>query len=326
MKPGLRALAATCALLVPAANVPALAQEAYPSQPVHWVVPFPPGGAMDVMARTLGAVLTEEMGQPFVIENKPGAGGNIGLAEVARASADGHTMIIVANGMAVNQYLYDQVGYDPVADFEPVTMVAIVPNVLVTSAAHNDAETIEDVIAQAKNAPGELTVASAGVGTSIHLASELFQSMTGVDMLHIPYRGSGPAVPDVLGGQVDYMFDSITSAQPHVESGALRAIAVTTATRSSTWPDVPTVAESGVPGYDLTPWFAVFMPAGAPQDRIAAMHEALTGALERPEVKERFAAIGAEPIGGSPEELRDHLAKEMELWSVIIPERGIRAE
>ncbi|MFD2239088.1 Bug family tripartite tricarboxylate transporter substrate binding protein [Aureimonas populi] len=318
-------LAATLALVAPW-SAPALSQAAYPSQPVIWVVPFPPGGAMDVMARALGGELAQALGQPFVIENKPGAGGNIGLSEVARAEADGHTIVIVANGMAVNPYLYTEPGYDPVEDFEPVVMVGVVPNVLVANPQYNSAETVEEVIAQAKKAPGEMSVGSAGIGTSIHLASELFQSLTGTEFLHVPYRGSGPAIPDILGGRIDYMFDSVTSAQPHIASGALRAIAVTTPQRSAALPDVPTIAEAGVPGYELIPWFGVFTPDGTPPETIAVLNEAINEALASPQVLERFAAIGAEPIGGTPEELRDHLRHEINVWGVLVPERGIRAE
>lgn len=293
---------ALAALLAAGAATAAMAQ-AYPSKPVRWVVPFPPGGAMDVIARTLGEQMGRDLGQTFVIENKAGAGGNIGATDVARAPADGHTMIIVANGMAVNKFLYGKLAYDPVKDFAPVSLLAVVPNVLVTNTAHNKAATVADVIAQAQAAPGKITYASAGNGTSIHLAGELFLSMTGLNMLHVPYRGSAPAVTDLLGGQVDYMFDSITSARPHIESGKLRAIAVTTAKRSSTLPNVPTVAEAGVKGYELSPWFAVFMPAGTPAAQVNTMHAALTKALQLPEVKARFAAIGAEPIGSTPAEL-----------------------
>lgn len=321
-----RTLLAAAALGITTAAMPVLAQADYPSEPVRWIVPFPPGGAMDVMARTLADVLSNEFGQPVTVENMPGAGGNIGKAAVARAANDGHTMMIVANGMAVNQYLYPSLAYDPVADFAPVSLVAIVPNVLVTNAEHNSARTIDDVIEHAGSAPEAASVASAGVGTSIHLASEMFQSMTGVQMLHVPYRGSSPAVADMLTGRVDYMFDSITSAKPNIESGALYPIAVTTAMRSSALPDVPTVAEAGIEGYDLSPWFGVFMPAGVDEDRVERMHTALNDALERPEVQERFASIGAEIVASTPGELADHLASEMETWSVIIEERGIRAE
>ncbi len=316
---------ALAALLALGTATAALAQ-AYPSKPVRWVVPFPPGGAMDVIARTLGEHMGRDLGQTFVIENKAGAGGNIGATDVARAPADGHTMIIVANGMAVNKFLYGKLAYDPVKDFAPVSLLAVVPNVLVTNTAHNKAATVAEVIAQAQAAPGKITYASAGNGTSIHLAGELFLSMTGLNMLHVPYRGSAPAVTDLLGGQVDYMFDSITSARPHIESGKLRAIAVTTARRSSTLPNVPTVAEAGVKGYELSPWFAVFMPAGTPAAQVNTMHAALTKALQLPEVKARFAAIGAEPIGSTPAELASHLKAEMDKWGRVIAERGIRAD
>jgi tripartite-type tricarboxylate transporter receptor subunit TctC len=316
---------ALAALLALGTATAALAQ-AYPSKPVRWVVPFPPGGAMDVIARTLGEHMGRDLGQTFVIENKAGAGGNIGATDVARAPADGHTMIIVANGMAVNKFLYGKLAYDPVKDFAPVSLLAVVPNVLVTNTTQNKASTVAEVIAQAQAAPGKITYASAGNGTSIHLAGELFLSMTGLNMLHVPYRGSAPAVTDLLGGQVDYMFDSITSARPHIESGKLRAIAVTTAKRSSTLPNVPTVAEAGVKGYELSPWFAVFMPAGTPAAQVNTMHAALTKALQRPEVKARFAAIGAEPIGSTPAELASHLKAEMDKWGRVIAERGIRAD
>ncbi len=320
-------LAAAAALLPTLGAAPALGQtDAYPTKPVRWVVPFPPGGAMDVIARTLGEHMGRKLGQNFVIENRPGAGGNIGVDSVARSAPDGYTMMIVANGMAVNRALYGKLTYDPVKDFTPVSLVAVVPNVLVTNAARTPAKTVPDVIAQAKAQPGRVSYASAGNGTSIHLAGELFASMAQLDMLHVPYKGSAPAVNDLLGGQVDYMFDSVTSAAPHVRSGKLRAIAVTTPKRSSAMPDVPTVAESGLPGYDLTPWFAVFMPAGTPAPHVAKIQAALIEAMALPEVKARFATIGAEPIGSTPKQLAEHLDAEMNKWSRIIQTRGIRAD
>nr|WP_232539879.1 tripartite tricarboxylate transporter substrate binding protein [Azohydromonas aeria] len=298
---------------------------AYPAKPVRWIVPFPPAGAMDVIARTLGESMGRALGQSFVVENKPGAGGNIGMDLVAKAPADGHTMMIVANGMAVNKFLYGKISFDPVKDFEPVSLLAIVPNVLVVPAA-NPARSVADVIAQAKAKPGAITYASAGNGTSLHLAGELFASMAHVDLLHVPYKGSGPAMNDLLGGQVDLMFDSITSARPHIESGKLRALAVTTRMRSSALPQVPTIAEAGLPGYELSPWFAVYVPAGTPQPVIAKLHQALLDALRKPDVRQRLALIGAEPMGGSPEQLRAHLKSDMDKWSRVITERGIRAD
>jgi tripartite-type tricarboxylate transporter receptor subunit TctC len=298
----------------------------YPARAIRWIVPFPPAGAMDTMARTLGEQLARRFGQPVVIENKPGAGGNIGAEAVAKAPPDGHTMMIVANGMAVNRFLFKRTGYDPVKDFTPVTLLAVVPNVLVANATKSTARTVAEVIAQAQAAPGRVTYASAGNGTSLHLAGELFASMAKVELSHVPYKGSGPAVTDLIGGQVDYMFDSVTSALPHVRSGRLRAIAVTTAKRSSALPKVPTIAESGLPGYELSPWFAIYMPAGTPQTIVAKMNSALLQAMKSPEVKARFAEIGAEPIGSSPEQLAAHLDAEMAKWGRIIQERGIQAD
>jgi len=267
-----------------------------------------------------------KLGQTFVIENRPGAGGNIGADAVARAAPDGYTMLIVANGMAVNKFLYSKLSYDPVNSFAPVSLLAVVPNVLVTNVAQSKASTVADVIAQAKAQPGKVTFASAGNGTSIHLAGELFASMAKVDMLHVPYKGSGPAVTDLLGGQVDYMFDSITSAAPHIASGKLRAIGVTTLKRSSALPNVPTIAEAGLPGYELSPWFAVYMPSGTPQPIVDKMNAALLEAMKLPDVQARFAAIGAEPIGSTPQQLATHLTAEMAKWGKIIQERGIRAD
>jgi tripartite-type tricarboxylate transporter receptor subunit TctC len=317
------AVAALCTVSASAAIAQA---DAYPAKSIKWVVPFPPAGAMDTIARTLGEHMGRKLGQTFVIENRPGAGGNIGADAVARAAPDGYTMMIVANGMAVNKFLYGKLSYDPVKNFTPVSLLAVVPNVLVTNAAQSKAGTVADVVAQAKAQPGKVTFASAGNGTSIHLAGELFASMAQVDMLHVPYKGSGPAVTDLLGGQVDYMFDSVTSAAPHIRSGKLRAIGVTTLKRSSALANVPTIAEAGLPGYELSPWFAVYMPAGTPQPIVDRMNAALLEAMKVPEVQARFAAIGAEPIGSTPQQLATHLADEMAKWGKIIQERGIRAD
>lgn len=306
----------------------AAAQDAanYPERPISWVVPFPPGGAMDAIARVLSEDMSKELGQSIVVENKPGAGGNIGANYVSKAKADGYTIMIAANGMAVNPFLYTSLNYDPIKDFEPISLLAAVPNILVTQADRSDVNSLEDVIRQAKEKPGHYTYASAGVGTSIHLAGALFTYTGNLDMLHIPYRGSGPAVADLMGGQVDYMFDSITSAKPHIESGKLKAIAVTTAERSSTLPELPTVAESGMPGYELTPWFATFAPAGTPPGIIEKLHGAMIRAMDSERVKEIFATIGAEYIGSSPEELASYLAAETEKWGKIIEETGLTVE
>ena len=317
-----------CALAsatLPAANAQAPAAS-WPSKPIRWVVPFPPGGAMDAIARTLGEKAGKTLGQPFVIENKPGAGGNIGADFVAKQPGDGYTLMITSIGMATNKPLYGKLSYDPIKDFAPVSLLAVVPNVLVTNATQPDVKTAQDVIAAARKTPGKLTYASAGNGTSIHLAGEVFTSLAQVDMLHVPYKGSGPAVSDLLGGQVNYMFDSITSARPHIESGKLRALGVTTAKRSKSLPNVPTLAEAGLPGYEVSPWFAVFMPAATPKDIVAKVNSALLEAMKDPDVVKRFETIGAEPVGSTPEEMAQHLARESERWTKLIQERGIKLD
>lgn len=306
------------------AAAPTLAAD-FPNQPLRWVVPFPPGGAMDVIARTMSESVSRTLGQPVVVENRSGAGGNIGAASAAGAKPDGHTIMIAANGMAVNPALYSNLTYDPITSFEPISLLAIVPNILVANPQRSPAKTVQEVIDLAKQKPGHYTYASAGVGTSIHLAGELFVSMSGVDMLHVPYKGSGPAVADLLGGQVDYMFDSITSAKPHVDAGRLTAIAVTTDKRSTAMPDLPTVAESGLPGYNLSPWFGVFAPAGTPQPVLDTLHAAMMKALDEPRVQETLASIGAERVGSTADALRDHLAEETAQWKTIVAERGIKA-
>ena len=322
----LRAWAACACALATLAVLPSAHADAYPDHPIRWVVPFPAGGAMDNIARTLGEEMSKSMGQAIVVENRPGAGGNIGAELVARSPADGYTLIIVANGMAVNPALYGRLNYDPVKDFAPVSLLAVVPNVLVTSKAKKLPATVPDLIAAARATPDKYTYASAGNGTSIHLAGELFTSLTGVKMLHVPYKGSGPAMTDLLGGQVDYMFDSITSAKPHIDSGKLTPIAVTTAKRSSTLPNVPTLAEAGVKGYDLSPWFAAFVPAKTPPAVVARLNQAMVDALAKPSVRTRLAGIGAEPIGSTPAQLGKHLAAETDKWGKLIRERGIRAD
>ena len=317
-----------CALAsatLPAANAQAPAAS-WPSKPIRWVVPFPPGGAMDAIARTLGEKAGKTLGQPFVIENKPGAGGNIGADFVAKQPGDGYTLMITSIGMATNKPLYGKLSYDPIKDFAPVSLLAVVPNVLVTNATQPDVKTAQDVIAAARKTPGKLTYASAGNGTSIHLAGEVFTSLAQVDMLHVPYKGSGPAVSDLLGGQVNYMFDSITSARPHIESGKLRALGLTTAKRSKSLPNVPTLAEAGLPGYEVSPWFAVFMPAATPKDIVAKVNAALLEAMKDPDVVKRFETIGAEPVGSTPEEMAQHLARESERWTKLIQERGIKLD
>lgn len=323
---GMLVAAVAAAGLLPAASHAQQADAPWPAKPIRWVVPFPPGGAMDVIARTLGERAGRTLGQPFVIDNRPGAGGNIGADAVAKSPADGYTIMITSIGMATNKALYSKLAYDPVKDFAPISLLAVVPNVLVVNTTRNQDKSVADVISHAKREPGKLTYASAGNGTSIHLAGEVFASMAGLNLLHVPYRGSGPAVTDMLGGQVDLMFDSITSARPHIQSGKLRALGVTSAKRSAALPDVPTIAEAGVPGYEVSPWFAVFAPAGTPEPVVQKINAALLDAMKHPETRARFEAIGAEPLGTSPAELAKHLDVELARWGKLIKERNIRLD
>lgn len=302
------------------------AHAAYPEQPIHWIVPFPPGGAMDSIARAVGEQLSRSYGQPVIIENKPGAGGNLGMDAVAKAAPDGYTIMITSVGMVTNRYLYPKLPYNPDKDFAPVAQLAVVPNVLVVNPQRIKARNVADLIAQAKAQPGKLSFASAGNGTSIHLAGELFASMTGISMVHIPYRGSGPAVSDLIGGQVDMMFDSVSSARPHLQAGKVLALGVTTRQRSSTLPDLPTIEQGGVTGYDVTPWFGVFAPAGTPRPVLQSLNKALNDALQRTEIKARLSVIGAEPSGGTAEKFAALLEAENAKWAKIIRERNIQAD
>jgi tripartite-type tricarboxylate transporter receptor subunit TctC len=299
--------------------------QAYPSKNLRWVVPFPPGGAMDVIARTLAERMTIPLGQPVVVENRPGAGGNIGSDIVAKAPADGHTLLIVSIGHAVNPALYGALPFDAQRDFDPVSLLAVVPNMLV---AHPSvpAQGVRQIIELARAQPGKLTYASAGNGTSIHLAGELFASMARVDMVHVPYKGSGPAVTDLIGGQVNLMFDSITSALPHVKVGRLEAFAVTGAKRSKAVPELPTIAEAALPGYELNPWFAVFVPARTPKAAVERLHRELMAALDQPDTQKKLDLIGAEKVGSTPAGLAATLKMETERWARIVRERGIKAD
>ncbi len=296
---------------------------AFPSKTIRFVVPYPPGGPTDLMARMLQPELQQRLGVTVIVENKSGAGGNLGSAEVARqAPADGHTLLLAASGpMAVNSSLYKSMPFNPLKDLEPVVQLSAFPLVLEVHPSLG-VKTVAELLALAKTGK-TLSFASAGNGTSIHLAGEVFNSLAGVDILHIPYKGSGPAVSDLLGGQVNYMFDSITSARPHIQSGKLRALAVTTAKRSSSMPDVPTMEEAGIKGYEVSPWFAVFMPASTPPAIVKKLNQVFVAEMKQPDVLERFKAIGAEVVGSTPEEAAKHLQAESVRWTKVITERNI---
>ncbi|MDJ1159875.1 tripartite tricarboxylate transporter substrate binding protein [Chelatococcus sp. SYSU_G07232] len=299
--------------------------ETYPARPVRLVVPFAAGGATDVIARTLADQIGKDWKQQLVVENKPGAGSNIGIEQVARAEPDGHTILIASIGLAVNRYLYKTLGYDPLASFAPVSLICHVPNVMAVP-PDSPAKSVQDFIAKARAAPGKLTFASSGIGTSLHLSGELFQRMAGVKLTHVPYRGSAPALNDLMGGRVDVIFDNITSILPQVQGGTVRALAVTSARRVPAAQDLPTIAESGVPGFDVSSWFALFAPAKTPADIVTKLQGASLAALAAPAVRKRLEDLGALVVGSSQAELTAHLQSEMDKWGKLIAEGGIKIE
>jgi tripartite-type tricarboxylate transporter receptor subunit TctC len=296
----------------------------WPDRPLRIVVPFPPGGAIDAMTRLLAPRLSDSLGQSVVVENRAGAGGTIGTG-VAAQSTDGHTLLMVSIAHAVNPALYPRLPYDSAADFGAVAPVAVVPNLLVVP-ADRPWRTQADLVAAARRRPGELTYASAGSGTSIHLAGALFCAMAGIEMSHVPYRGSGPSVADLVAGRVDAMFDSVTSAAPHIASGRLRALAVTTGRRIAAFPDLPTVAEAGVPGYVVDPWFAMLAPRSLPSGARGRAGGVVGQALQDLSVRERFAAIGAEPMEGDAASLERLIADETVKWSDLVRRLGIQPD
>ena len=278
------------------------------------------------MSRAVAEKISQRLGQPFVVDNRAGAGGNIGAQFAAKAPADGYTLFMGTVGThAINQSLYRKLPFDPVKDFAPLTRVAMVPNLLVANPA-KPYKNVKELIAHAKANPGKVNFGSSGSGSSIHLSGELFKSMAKVDMVHVPYKGSAPAVTDLLGGQIDVMFDNMPSAIQHVRNGRLRPLAVTTAKRSPELPDVPTVAEAGVPGYEATSWFGMFAPAATPAPVVARLNGALVKVLADPEVKKKLAEQGAEPYSEKPEQFAEFIRKETAKWSKVVKESGATAD
>lgn len=321
------------AALAPGLAPSAAAQSTWPSKPVRIVVPFAAGGTTDILARALAPELQRAFGQPFIIDNKPGAGGNNGAAEVAKSAPDGYTLLMGTVGThAINAALYPKMPFDHVKDFQPVTLVAGVPNVLVlnpASAQRYGVNSVADLAKAAKANPGRMNMASSGNGTSIHLAGELFKTMTGTFMVHFPYRGSGPALIDLLGGNMDLMFDNLPSAMPHIKSGKLKALAVTSATRSTAMPELPTVAEAGGPaltGYEASSWFGLLAPAGTPMDIVNRVQQETAKALASPGLKERLAAQGAIPSGNTPAEFAKLIADETAKWAKVVKASGAKVD
>jgi tripartite-type tricarboxylate transporter receptor subunit TctC len=320
MKTLLRAAALTLFVMTGASEgAPA---QTYPDKPIRLVVPFPAGGTTDILARAVGQKLGEHLGQQVVVDNKPGAGGNIGSDIVAKSAPDGYTLVMGTVGThAINASLYKKMPYDHIKDFVPVSLVALVPNILV---AHPSVpvNSVKDLIAYAKANPGKLNFASSGNGTSIHLSGELFKTAAGVEMTHVPYKGSAPAVTDLLGGQVQLMFDNMPSALPHVKAGKLKALGVTTAKRFPAAPDIPTIAEAGVPGYEASSWFGVLAPAGTPKEIVNKLSSEIAKILQTPEIKERLLSQGAEPVGNTPDQFAAFIKAETAKWAKVVKESG----
>jgi tripartite-type tricarboxylate transporter receptor subunit TctC len=320
MKTLLRLLAVLFALAAFAAH-----GQPYPSKPIRWVVPFPPGGSTDLLARVVGAKLTEEWGQQVVVENRGGAGGTLGAAEAAKAAPDGYTLLMGAIHHTIAHTAYPKLSYDFGKDFAPISVVAIVPNVVVVN-AQLPVKNARELIAHAKANPGKLSYASAGMGTAHHLIGELFGQQAGVNILHVPYKGSGPAVTDLVGGQVHMMFDTVPPALPHIKSGKLRPLAVTTAKRSVALPDVPTLAEAALPGFEVTTWFGALAPAKTPAEIITKLHGAIVKILAMADVQKRLLEAGAEPVGSTPSEMETQIRREMERYGKIVRQANITVQ
>ncbi len=312
----------TAALAIALALVPPCAAQGYPTKPIRLIVPFTPGGGTDILARVIGQKLTESMGQQVVVDNRPGAGGNLGAELAARATPDGHTILMVSASYAVNATLY-KLGFDPLKDLAPVTLVASVPLLLV---AHPSlaANNVKELISLARSRPGQLNYASSGTGSSLHLAGELFAMMTNTRMVHVPYKGGGPAITELLAGQVHLMFGTVILTMPHVKAGKLKAIAVGSLKRSSALPEVPTIDESGVRGYDVTNWFAVLAPSRTPEAVIARLNKEIVQHLRTPELKARLATEGADPVGSSRAECGRVIRGDIEKYARIVAAAGIR--
>lgn len=317
---GIKTLAAA-ALLATGVGA-AVAQDGYPNKPLTMVVPFSAGGTTDILARIVGQALGQELGQTIIIENKPGAGGNIGAQQAARAKADGYTLFMGTVGThAINQALYKKLPYDPIKDFTPLSRVANVPNLLVAHPSR-PYKTVKEMIEYGKKHPNEITYGSPGSGASPHVSGALFQSMTGVELTHVPYKGSAPAISDLLGNQIAVMFDNMPSAIQHVRSGKLRPIAVTTAKRSPELPDVPTIAEAGVPGYEATSWFGLWSVAGTPQPVLDKLHASLTKVLKDPAVAKKIADQGGEVVIETPAQFDAFIKSEAAKWGKVVKESG----
>ena len=310
-----------------AASLAAAAAQAqtWPSKPVRYVVPFPPAGATDITARIIADKISGPLGQSVVVENRPGAAGNVGSEFVAKSAPDGYTMLQVTVAQSISATLYAKLNYDLEKDLAPAAMVALVPNVMIVNSSL-PAKSVAEFIALAKAKPGKINFASSGSGTSIHMSAEMFKMLTGVDIVHVPYKGSGPALADLLGGQVDVMFDNLTSSIGHIRGGKLRALAVTTVTRYPELPDVPTMQEAGVAGYEATAWFGIMVPKGTPREIVMRINGEVNKALAQVDVKEKLAQQGALARSWTPEEFGSFIHNEIVKWAKVVKASGAKVE
>jgi tripartite-type tricarboxylate transporter receptor subunit TctC len=304
---------------------PLIAAAQYPSKPVRLIVTYPPGGGADTVARLLAPRVGEALGQPLIVDNRPGASGTIGAGELARAAPDGMTLMLDASAYAVNPSLYAKLPYDARKAFAPISLLVLFPNMLVVNPAF-PARSVQELVAAAKAQPGKIAYASSGNGSAQHLAAELFRQGAGLDMVHIPYKGGGPALQDVIGGQVPLFFANMASGLPHVKGGRLRALAVTGTKRSSAAPELPTVAESGVPGYELYEWNGVFAPAGTPRPIVERLHAEFAKALAQPDVRERIESLGGEIAAMPPAETERWLAGQFDKWARVVRTSNIKID
>ena len=317
--------ATAAALVVAGTGGAASAQSAYPAKPIRLIVPYPPGGSTDIAARVVGEQISQSLGQRFVVDNRPGAGGNIGMQLAATSDPDGYTVVVGTTAHAINMTLFKDLSYDTVKDFEPIALLTEVPLMLVVNPSVK-AQTVADLIALAKQEPGSLDVASSGNGQSTHLAAELFNAMAGVKMTHVPYKGSAPAITDVVAGHVQLMFDTVMSALPHVQAGKLRALAVTSAKRAPVVPDVPTIAEAALPGYEAIAWNGLFAPVGTPRAIIDQLNAETVKAVQSDAVIKQFASMGATARPTTPDEFASYVRNEVTKWAKVVNESGAKIE
>ena len=299
--------------------------QSWPSKPIRYIVPFPPGGATDILARSMADKLGPALGQPVIVENRAGAAGNIGTELAAKAAPDGYTILMVTVAQSISETLYAKLGYNLMRDLAPVILVARVPNVMVVHPSV-PARSVKEFIDYAKANPGKVNFASSGSGTSIHMSGELFKLLSGVDIVHVPYKGSAAALTDLIGGQVSVMFDNLPPSMPHIRSGKLRPLAITTTTRYPTLPDLPTMVEAGVPGYESTAWFGLAMPAGTPKEIIARMNAEGQKAARAPDFIKRMTDLGYEIVGGTPEQMAAMIQDEIKRWGPIVKASGAKVD